>query len=120
MSVPECHPECHRSANTPNTPSAKGPQTALDELKNLPALSGKTTSETEALLKSRGYTSVSANNGGTVWTKNLPDGNTAAVRLDPPTIRSAPKGYADEVAHAHKEIIPTSKVAAGNYSPGKA
>ncbi len=93
--------------------------TALDELKQLPTLTGKTTSEIEGLLQSEGYTSVPANNGGKVWTKNSPDGNTAVVRVDPATVRKPPKGFADEVRHAHKEIVPTSEVSNGNYSPGK-
>ena len=93
--------------------------TALDELGQLPSLAGKTVSEIEYLLKSQGYTSVPAKNGGAIWTKNLPDGNTAAVRLDPPTVRDVPKGFADEIPHAHKEIVPTVNVENGNYKPNQ-
>lgn len=63
--------------------------------------------------------------GGDVWTKDLGDGNTLAVRLDPPNPRATLKGgepRADQVPHAHKELIPTSEVVNGNYSsqaPGK-
>jgi hypothetical protein len=39
------------------------------------------------------------------------------VRLDPATVRSPAKGFADEVDHGHKEIVPTSSVTAGNYPP---
>jgi hypothetical protein len=67
----------------------------------------------------QGYKPVVANNGGAVWTKSLPDGNTAAVRIDPATVRATPKGFADEVPHAHKEIVPTIEVVNGNYKPGK-
>ncbi len=76
-------------------------------------------SDIAALLREKGYTDVPANSGGTVWTKQLPDGNTAVVRLDPPAIRDVPKGFADEVAHAHKEIVPTTEVTNGNYKPSK-
>lgn len=99
--------------------SANSAATALDELKQLPSFSGKSKSEIEGLLKSQGYKSVPAKNGGAVWTKNLADGNTAAVRLDPPTVRDVPKGFADEVSHAHKEIVPTKNVTDGNYAPGQ-
>jgi hypothetical protein len=45
----------------------------------------------------------------------MPDGTTAAVRVDPATVRTPPKGFADEVPHAHKEFVPTSAVQSGNY-----
>jgi hypothetical protein len=93
--------------------------TAIEQLKLLPTFAGKTTSQIESELITQGFKSTPANNGGSVWTKDLPDGNTAAIRLDPPTIRSPSKGFADEVPHAHKEIVPTNAVTNGNYSPGK-
>lgn len=71
-------------------------------------------------MKAAGYTSVTGNNGGTIWTKALPDGNTAVVRVDPAMVRAKPKGFADEVPHVHKEIVPTSKVSSGNYKPADA
>ena len=46
---------------------------------------------------------------------HLPDGTTAAVRLDPAMVRTPPKGFADEVPRAHKEVVPTSSVVNGNY-----
>ncbi|HMP80586.1 MAG TPA: RHS repeat-associated core domain-containing protein [Pirellulaceae bacterium] len=93
---------------------------ALDEIKSLGSLAGKSKGEIEAMHRLRGYRSTPANNGGTVWTKPLPDGNTAAVRIDPPVIKSKPKGFADEVPHVHKEVVPTNKVQSGNYGPGDA
>ena len=102
------------------TNAAKGASTALDELSALPNLAGKTVAEIESTLRAKGYTSVTANNEGAVWTKPLPDGNTAAVRIDPATVRATPRGFADEVPHAHKEIVPTTEVINGNYRPGKA
>lgn len=97
-----------------------GASTAIDDLKNLPQFSGKTKTEIEATLISQGYTSAPANSGGTVWTKSLPDGNTAAVRIDPAVERPTPRGWADEVPHVHKEIVPTTEVKDGNYKPSKA
>ena len=83
-------------------------------------LEGKTKSEIEATLAEQGYTSVKANSGGKVYTKDLGNDKTMAVRLDPAMNRQPPKGFADEVPHAHKESLPTSAVSAGNYSPGAA
>jgi hypothetical protein len=69
------------------------------------------------MLQQRGYTAVPnrANDGGKVWTKSFADGSTAAVRIDPAKLRNPPLGWADEVAHAHKEIVPSAKVVNGNY-----
>ena len=50
----------------------------------------------------------------------MPDGNTAVVRIDPAMVRARPRGFADEVPHIHKEIVPTSKVTSGNYAPADA
>ncbi|MBI2807784.1 MAG: RHS domain-containing protein [Planctomycetes bacterium] len=94
--------------------------TAAEELSTMPQLAGKKQADIEKMLKRRGYTSVPAHSGGTVWTKSMPDGNTVAVRLDPPMVRTPPKGFADEVKHAHKEIVPTSAVSGGNYPPNAA
>lgn len=66
-------------------------------------------------MRNRGYSSVQAHSGGEVWTKALPDGNTVAVRLDPAKQRTRPKGFVDEVPHAHIESLPTSGVVNGNY-----
>ncbi|WFR80907.1 RHS repeat-associated core domain-containing protein [Janthinobacterium rivuli] len=99
---------------------------AVDEIKNLPALNNMLPSDIRKILRRRGYTMVGSrtnpsgsNKRGQVWTKNLPDGNTAAVRIDPAEKRTIPLGNADEVPHAHKEIVPTSSVANGNYAPPK-
>ncbi|MBO0940085.1 hypothetical protein J2I47_26310, partial [Fibrella sp. HMF5335] len=90
--------------------------TAADELADI-RLQGRPRADIEADLISRGYTSVPANSGGKVWTKSMPDGKTASVRIDPAMNRQPPLGYADEVVHAHKEIVPTANVRAGNYGP---
>jgi len=79
-------------------------------------LAGRTKASIEADLKAQGYTSIPARSGGSVWTKPMPDGNTAVVRVDPPTVRNPPRGFADEVAHAHKEIVPTTEITAGDYN----
>lgn len=89
--------------------------TAAEELSTLPQFAGKSKAEIERSLRRRGYSSVPAHSGGKVWTKGMPDGSTVAVRVDPPMVRTPPKGFADEVAHAHKEVVPTSAVTGGNY-----
>ena len=63
---------------------------------------------------------VPANSGGSFWTKAGTDGSTASVRLDPPMTRSPPRGFADEVVHGHKEVVPTTSVTGGNYPPSSA
>jgi hypothetical protein len=98
----------------------KLPVTAIDEVAAMGSLAGKSKAEIAAQMKAAGYTSVTGNNGGTVWTKMLPDGNTAVVRVDPAMVRVKPKGFADEIPHVHKEIVPTSKVSSGNYKPADA
>jgi len=97
---------------------------AADEIRNLPALHNMLPSKIRNILRNRGYTMVGSRNNATgsntagqVWTKNLPDGYTASVRIDPAESRSPPLGRADEVPHAHKEIVPTSSVSNGNYGP---
>ena len=95
--------------------SIKTATSASEELKNIGNIAGKSKAEIENSLKQQGFNEVSARSGGSVWTKAMPDGNTAAVRIDPPTYRNPAKGYADEVPHAHKEIVSTSSVQNGNY-----
>jgi hypothetical protein len=91
---------------------------AQTELRDVGTLQGKTRAEIENMLQQRGYTAVENNaKNGWVWTKNHPDGTTSAVRIDPPKVRNPPLGRADEVAHAHKEIVPSAKVVNGNYDP---
>ncbi|WP_338849539.1 hypothetical protein V8J88_10960 [Massilia sp. W12] len=84
-------------------------------MQQLPPFNGMQQSDIEAILRRKGYTQVTARSGGDVWTKATPDGNTAAIRLDPAKVRTPPRGFADEVKHAHKEIVPTSNVSGGNY-----
>jgi len=70
------------------------------------------------MLTEQGFTKVDSFGGdGEIWTKPGSDGNTTSVRIDPPKVRTQPEGKADEVAHAHKEIVPTDKVTNGNYKP---
>jgi RHS repeat-associated protein len=94
------------------------PQNARQELRQLGPLSGRSKDVIEKDLKRRGYRSCPSESGGNVWTKPMPKGQTAVVRLDPAEKRIPPKGWADEVPHAHKEIIPSGKTAYnGNYDP---
>ena len=95
-------------------------QTASEEFSVLGSLRGKRRGDIERRLGSRGYTAVPGFGGGTVWTKSMPDGSTAAVRLDPAKVRTPPLNYADKVPHAHKEVVPTSGVTNGNYPPSAA
>ena len=88
-----------------------------EEMASLPNFSGKTPGQIRRILRSRGYTSSPAHSGGEIWMKNLPDGNTASIRIDPRKVRTPPLGYADETPHFHKESVPTDKVSNGNYKP---
>lgn len=38
-------------------------------------------------------------------------------KTNPAMVRARPRGFADEVPYAHKEIVPISDVFNGNYSP---
>ena len=105
-------------ASEPVTPTRQ--QTAIDEIQSIGSLAGKSNADIAAQLKAGGYSPITGNNGGTIWTKPLPDGNTAVVRVDPAMVRAKPKGFADEVPHVHKEIVPTNKVTSGNYQPSDA
>jgi len=87
---------------------------AADQIKSLGSFQGRSAVDIEAQLKTSGYTSVPAKNGGTIWTKPGADANTSAVRLDPANPK-APPGNADAVPHAHKETVPTNQVQNGNY-----
>jgi RHS repeat-associated protein len=89
---------------------------AQQELRAVGKLEGRAAAEIEKDLLARGFKPSPAGNGGTVWTKPMPKGQTAVVRIDPPTERVPARGWADEVPHAHKEIVPTSEVSKrGNF-----
>ena len=96
---------------------ARAVANAADEIQAVGRFAGKSASEIADLLAQRGYSWTRGSNGGTVWTKCLPDGNTIAIRIDPPKARPQLLGYADEVPHVHKEMVPTHKVTGGNYLP---
>ena len=89
--------------------------TAAEEIQRLGPLANKTGAAIDRQLNGRGYTKVNGRGGGRVYTKPCPDGNTAAVRVDPAVVRNPPLGQADEVPHVHKEAVPTPKVKNGNY-----
>ncbi len=94
----------------------KRPRNAQQQLRALGPLRGRKAADIEADLQARGFRSSPARSGGTVWTKEMPKGQTAAVRIDPATERTPPRGWADEVPHAHKEIVPSGNVdSRGNY-----
>jgi RHS repeat-associated protein len=99
---------------------AKCARNAQQELRQLGRLEGRSASAIAKLLTKRGFRSTLGRNGGTVWTKKMPKGQTAVVRLDPPT-PPTPRAWADEVAHAHKEIVPTAAVnRRGNFDGDRA
>lgn len=77
-------------------------------------LSGKKKSDIRNLLDEQGFSKITAHNGGDIWTKAGSDGKTVSIRLDPP---SGKPGFADNIHHAHKEIVPTDKILDGNYKP---
>jgi hypothetical protein len=87
-----------------------------DAQEDVGELKGRTKAEIEAELAKKGY-SKAKGKGGDVWTKDLGNGTTHAVRLDDPVVRNPKKDWADEKPHAHKELVPTSQVTNGNYSP---
>lgn len=97
-----------------------GLETGKDIIDSIGPLNGRSKTDIEADLVNAGFSSTPANGGGTVWTKAGSDGTTAAIRIDPAKVRTPAKGFADEVPHAHKEIVPTSQVTSGNYHPSAA
>lgn len=103
-----------RGRKTGKTAKNLKAMTALDELKSLPELSKMNKGQIQTLLKNKGYTRARAQSGGEVWTKALPDGNTAAVRIDPPDPK-LPSNFLGAKHHVHKEIVPSNKVVKGNY-----
>jgi len=100
---------------TASTPTIN---TVADELNAIGPLTGKDTATINADMAARGYFSKTANSGGLVWSKDMPDGNTVVIRTDPAQVRTPPRAWADEVAHAHKESVPTTYMSAGDYSTG--
>jgi RHS repeat-associated protein len=100
------------------------PQTALDEIQSLPEFTNQRPCDVRKTLRGRKYhmagshsNPTGSNQGGQVWTKPMPDGNTASVRIDPAMVRNPPLGFADEQPHVHKETVPTANVSNGNYGP---
>ncbi|WP_223634911.1 hypothetical protein [Corallococcus sp. EGB] len=94
-----------------------GSKSAQQELRGLGRLEGRSAASIERDLEKRGFSSTEGRGGGKVWTKEMPKGQTAVVRIDPATERTPPRGYADEVPHAHKEIVPTAETNnRGNFS----
>ena len=101
-------------------PTPNAPKPGAEQIKDIGSVSGKSKAEIEGALQSQGYTKVTGNNGGAIWTKPGTDGVTSAVRIDPPVTRNPALNWADEVPHVHKETVPTSKVTNGNYKQSKA
>lgn len=113
--APSSPPSATSCATSPA--SSKVTSEEQKALSDLGELKGKPAADIEAELTKDGYSGVNGFGGGKVYTKDLGNGRTMAVRIDPATVRTPPKGFADEVAHAHKESVPTSAITSGNYSP---
>jgi hypothetical protein len=103
-------------------------QTTEGEIASLPEFAKMTREEIIAELESRRYHVTYASGSGTgepgyVWTKEMPDGRTAVVRVDPvgqrrqANGRSVPRDWAAYNPHAHKETVDSSAVTDGNYGP---
>ncbi len=111
----------HSFVNDPNIfVDVLGLECSTSIMNTVGPLTGKKKADIQRILKSQGFTKTDAGNGGEIWTKAGSDGNTASIRLDPAMKRKTPKGFADEVPHAHKEIVPTNQVVNGNYPQSSA
>jgi hypothetical protein len=120
--------QCKNEQATAEPPNARPEQSLTPEekeaLDKLGPLEGLSAEEIESKLKEQGFSGpVSAKSGGKVFVKDVGNGRTIGVRLDPAqptgpgTKRLTPKGWADEIPHSHKESVPTSEVKDGNYEP---
>ena len=70
------------------------------------------------MLTSRGFKETAGNNGGRVFTKPMQKAQAAVARIDPAELRPTPRGWADEVPHAHKEIVDGAWVSRrGDFDP---
>ncbi|MBK9578118.1 MAG: hypothetical protein IPO40_13665 [Fibrobacteres bacterium] len=94
------------------------PQNAQQELRAVGRITGKTNAQIEAILRKRGYKQTPARSGGSVWSKKMPKGKTAVVRLDPAKPATKAK-KADENPHSHKEIFASSKMNRRGNSKGE-
>jgi len=111
-----------QSAPTPSDESVTPEE--KEALDRLGPIEGLTPEEIEAKLKDQGFAGpAKAKSGGKVFTKDVGNGRTIGVRLDPAeatgpgTRRPEAKGWADEKPHSHKESVPSSEVHDGNYDP---
>lgn len=96
----------------PNSPPGGNQPTSPEEeeIAKLGNFKGQSSSQIEQQLSApgTGYSGpLTGDNGGKIFLKDLGNGRSVRVRLDPATVRNPPKGYADEVPHAHKEAVDT-------------
>jgi RHS repeat-associated protein len=108
-------------ANCPrdNNGRFRSSQDIAEEMTNLPLLANRNPGEIRQILRRRGYVQGTGSATSEVWLKNLPDGQTAAVRIDRP---QGQPGMASHRPHVHRESVPTTEVHGGNYAhnaPGK-
>jgi len=79
-------------------------QQALDKIG---PLEGKSRQEIGEQLKPDYGEPVEGDNGGDIYIKDLGNGRSVRVRVDPAKVRNPPEGKADDVPHAHKETVDT-------------
>ncbi len=120
-------------------PQAAAPTTPAEAFAELGPLKGRTGADIINTLNSKDWKGIAANGGGMVFTKDLGNGTTAVVRVDPAhwggrgglpaqgsiEVYSSEKGIlptrpgieaqydpqrADAVGHVHKESVPTSEI----------
>lgn len=91
---------------SPPQPPKFDPEKA--ELDKIGPLKDLTPEEIAAKLRELGYDGpLEGDNGGDIYVKNLPNGRSVRIRVDPAEVRKNPKGWADEKPHVHKEGVDT-------------
>ena len=89
-------------------PQPKQEDPEKDELDKVDSLKDLSPDQIADILKKQGYSGpLPGDNGGDIYVKNLPNGRSVRIRVDPAEIRKNPKGWADEKPHVHKEGVDT-------------
>lgn len=95
------------------------PRAALEIIKGLGPLQGKSVAEIRAQLTQEGFNQYAATNGGEIWAKPAGDNKVAIVRLDPADANLPLDKPAGRVPHAHKEIVNDNHWLGTDYKMGK-
>ncbi len=106
-SIPKTEPKAEEKCQgSPKQPPEFDPEKA--ELDRIGPLKGLTPEQIAEKLKKLGYDGpLAGDNDGDIFIKNLPNGRSVRVRVDPAEVRKNPKGWADEKSHVHKEGVDT-------------